>query len=145
MADSLIKIDSGSITVPVQVDDNPVVKITFNPNDKLFAERLHMFYFDVKQKLVEINTKHAELEETGTDENGMPIEINKVMQEYEDMNAWLRERIDLLLGEGTSHKIYGDTIYTGERVDVYIQLFDGLFALAAPARESKVKPYIKKK
>lgn len=145
MADSLIKIDSGAITVPVQVDDNPVVKITFNPDDQLFAKRLHAFYFDVKAKLVEMNTKQSELEETGTDENGMPLEIEKVMREYEEINMWLREKIDLLLGEGVAQKIYGDTVYTGERVDVYIQLFDGLFTLAAPARGSKVKPYIRKK
>lgn len=145
MTDNLIKIDSGSITVPVQVDDNPVVNITFNPNDDMFAKRLHKFYFDVKEKLIEMNTKQTELDESGTDENGMPMEIDAVMQEYRDMNLWLRERIDLLLGEGTSQKIYGDTIYTGERIDVYIQLFDGLFRLAAPAREAKVKPYIRKK
>lgn len=139
-----IKIDSGSITVPVQVDDNPVVEITFNPSDKLFAERLHSFYFEAKAKLIEMNEKQAENEQAEMDENGMPLEIGALMREYEEINLWLREKIDTLLGEGTAQKIYGDTVYTGERVDVYFQLFDGLFKIAGPVRAEKAKKYIKK-
>lgn len=144
---TLIKIDSGEIRVPVQVDDNPQVVVHFNPNDSVFAKRLHAFYNEVKDKLVEINMKQAEWAEQApsVDENGMPIEIDEVMAEYEAINVWLREKIDQLLGAGTAQSIYGDTIYTGERVDVYIQLFDGIFALSQPARISKANPYLRKK
>ena len=143
MADNLIKIDSGTIKIQVQIDNNPPAEIEFNPSNKLFAERLHAFYFEVKEKLVEINSKQAL--NLVSDENGMPVEIKGLMQEYEDINAWLKEKIDLLLGEGTSQKIYGDTVYMGERVDVYLQLFEGLFRIANPVREKQVKKYVKKR
>jgi len=145
MSENTIQIDSGAITIQVEMDGNPPVSISFNPNDLEFAETLHSLYFDAKEKLVEMNLKKSESAADALDENGMPLEISSLRKEYEEINLWLRAKIDALLGEGTANKIYGDTIYTGEKVDVYLQLLNGLFQVAAPARAKKVAKFVKKK
>ena len=55
---NLIQIDSGVVKIQIQVDANPPVDLEFNPNNKLFAERLHAFYYDTKAKLSEVLEKY---------------------------------------------------------------------------------------
>lgn len=138
----VIKIDSGVIIVPVQVDDNPAIDVSFNPNDKSFAETLHGLYFEAKAKIDEIN-KRPDVEPE-KDENGMPLNVESLIADYEELNQWFREKIDRLLGEGVSQSIFGDTIYSGERLDVYVQLLTGLFEVANPARKAKVQKHVRK-
>lgn len=140
-----IKIDSGIKRLQIQVDDQEPHIVSFNPNDSLFATKLHQLYFDAKSKLKEITALEEAQQAPELDENGMPINIDEAMENNRELNEWFREKIDGLFGEGTSVKIYGDTIFTGDRVQVYLDLISGVAKVVGPARAEKVTKYVKRK
>lgn len=139
-----LKITTGEKRLAVSVDGVNGREIVFNPDDVLFMERLHRFYRLAMQKAKEWEARQDEqaqkLKDTPLDENGMPVSLAAAVEPLEEMNAFMREQIDAIFGDGTAKAIFGETIYRNP--DVYLQLVEGVKPYIEPVRAAKVERYI---
>ena len=135
-----ISIDSGLKSIPISVDGKNVHELEFDTNDLLFIKKLHAIYFEAKQKVVEL--QEAEKQKPEVDENGMIVDFEQIKIQTEEINIWFKEKIDNLIGDGSSQKIFGNKIYSNP--SVYVQLINGLFEIVGLDREPKVAKYVKK-
>jgi len=144
MTDTL-NINTGEKHLAVSVDGVNGREITFNPNDVRFMEHLHRFYQLTMQKAREWEEKQAGVEEeiasVSTDKNGIPETLKPAIKPIEEMNAFMREQIDELFGEGTANAVFGDTVYRNPAV--YVQLVEGIKGYIQPVREKKTSQYVK--
>lgn len=130
-----IRIESGKRRIAI--NDDPERVITFDPQDILFAERFYAAY-------LEFETKKAAFEErlrtvgTGTlDGNGIPIDVDQGIACMKEMCVFMREKIDLLFGAGTSEMVFGDTL----SLEMIGQFLDGITPFIQRARSQKTRAY----
>jgi len=135
-----ISIDSGLKTIPISVGGKNVHELEFDTNDILFIEKLHAIYFEAKEKVKKLQA--LENEKPEVDENGMIIDFKQIKTQTEEINKWFKEKIDNLVGDGSSQKIFGNKVFSNP--SVYVQLINGLFEIAGLDREQKVAKYVKK-
>lgn len=140
-----IKLETGFKHVLVQTDNSHSHELVFNPSDVVFVEKLHKLYLDAKLKVEELEKLQEKMPEPELDENGIPVSLEVVSTKTRELNDWFRGEIDNLLGENTSQKIFGDTVYYGESFGVYVQLITKLNSFIEPVRVQKVQKYVKKK
>jgi len=142
-----IKITSNIKHLPIEMDGRNVCTISFDPNDKNFVEKMHRLYFEAKEKVEALNAliKESKSNPPKSDEQGMPLDIDPMMEQIEQINRWFRDAIDTLFGNGTAQKIYGSTVYMGEGIDVYLQLLTGIAENVEPVRQAKTQKYVRKK
>ena len=131
-----IKIDSGDLRIAITDRDEKVKgEITFNPNDTLFIQRLYVLQRDIKGKLEQFENENSQLLNEHTDEN-----FEKRFSLINDINNFIRERIDNTFGSGTSQIVFGDVV--SYDFDIYLQFIDGVIPFIQPVRAHKVNKHI---
>ena len=139
-----LHISTGEKRLAVSVDGVNGREITFNPNDILFVERLHRFYRLAMQKAREWEARQAEyaakLADVPVDDNGMPETLDTALEPLNEMNAFMREQIDLIFGEGTAKAVFGEAVYRNPAV--YVQLIEGVKPFVEAERVRVVEKYV---
>ncbi len=69
-----------------------------------------------------------------------PEDIESQFAAVEEINAFMRERIDYAFGEGASQIAFGDVV--SYDFDIYSQFIDGVKPFIEPVRAAKVAAYI---
>jgi hypothetical protein len=137
-----IQLDTGIKKVKIQVVNGVDYDLIFNPNDTLMISQLHDLYFKMVEKSKEIEKLQETFGEPELDENGVPLDINPVIQETNDFNQLVKDRIDVIFGKGTSQAIYGKTMFYSGMLHVYTDLISGLLSFAEPIRAQKVARHV---
>jgi hypothetical protein len=83
----------------------------------------------------EISSKLEEIQNT----DAAP-DIEKQFAIVQEVNAFVREKIDYAFGAGTSQKAFGDTV--SYDFDMYSQFIDGIKPFIEPVRVAKVTAYL---
>jgi len=139
-----IVINTGKVTVPVEIDGSNGVYISFNPHDVLFMEKLHRFYRRTMEKADEwdqaLPEKQKAIASVELDERGVPIKVEPMTDPVKEMNSFMRKEIDEIFGEGKSAEIFGDAVY--ENPEIYIELVDGIKPYMERVRDQKINKYI---
>ena len=135
------QIDTGSKSIVIEVDKTYKHEIKFNPHDIVFVEKLHQLYFDAKEKAKEYQA--LDIKDPVVDENGMAMDISQPVSVTKEMNNWFRGKLDELLGEGTAKALFGDTVYTPDKVGVYAKVIEAIMSQVEPVRKDKVKQFVK--
>ncbi len=130
-----IKIDAG--LVHLTINGGPAF-IEFNANDVLFAERFYdlMKVFGDKQK--EYQTRSKEIAANNKlDENGIPANMGEGLKLVHEICEFMRERVDILFGEGTSQKVFGNAYV----LEMFEQFFSGVLPFIQKSRDEKLRQY----
>lgn len=125
-----IRIDSGVKRIAINDDESRVIE--FNPSDVLFAERFYSVYGEFEKKHEEYKTKAKKLGAENVENIGEGIVLAR------EMCAFMREKIDILFGAGTSQKVFGDTL----SMAMISQFLEGMTPFFEHARSEKTKKYI---
>lgn len=121
----------------ITINDDPKRVIEFNPSDVLFIERFYAMYREFEAKQAEYEQRSKELDTVALDENGAPVNMAEGIEFLKDICGFMREKIDILFGEGTSKKAFGDTL----SLDMIGQFFEGITPFVWEERTDKVKKY----
>jgi len=137
MADSL-RLDAGVVRLAVNGDESRI--ITFNPTDVIFAEKFQRLVRNFHEKEAEFNRRSEEVEaitEVGPD--GIPLRLDENLRLAREVCEYLREQVDLLLGEGSSTILFGEHL----SMDMFGQFFDGILPYIKRSRTAKMEKYTK--
>jgi hypothetical protein len=133
-----IQIDTG--VKKIHINSGPEF-IEFNPSDVTFAEKFYRLVKDFNAKQVEYEERHNKINENaGVDANGVPVNLSDGLTLVRDFCEFTRGKIDELFGDGTSQKVFGDTL----TLNMFQQFFQGITPFIKVAREAKIAPYTKK-
>jgi hypothetical protein len=122
----------------IQINDGPEF-IEFNPSDVVFAERFYQLIKDFEIKQKEYEVRSLEIEKiTGKDENGIPNNLPEGLALIREVCEFLKEKIDVLFGKGTSKKVFGDAL----NLNMFEQFFSGITPFIQVTREEKIAQYI---
>lgn len=131
-----LQINTGEKRIAINGDPERV--IIFNPTDVAFAERFYRLIGDFQSKLIEYKTRAESIEaQNTTDENGLPVNLNERLALMNDACTYIRERIDVLFGMGTSQKAFGDAL----QLDMFTQFFEGITPFIQKSRVAKIEKY----
>lgn len=138
MVDKII-IESG--LKKIQINEGPEF-IEFNPEDIHFIE---LFYnmakeFDAKKDDYTARFESLTVGETGV-ENPYGEEMGEKIALLKEVCDFMRKQIDLVFGEGTSQKAFGDAM----TLNMFVQFIDGITPFIRPVREQKVLKYVSPK
>jgi hypothetical protein len=133
-----IRIDTG--IKKIQINDGPEF-IEFNPSDISFAERFYQLMKDFEVKQVEYQARLDKIDANKEllDANGVPANLPEGLALLREEGEFIRERIDQLFGEDTSHKVFGNALS--------LEMFESFFTQITPfiqtARAAKIIKYQK--
>lgn len=134
-----IQINTGEKRIAINGDSNNV--IIFNPTDVMFAERFYRLIGSFQKKLTQYQGEARELEKNvSQDEYGIPLNAPELLELTKSGCLFVRSEIDGLFGEGTSQKVFGDTL----SMDAFTQFFDGMSPFFQVARSDKLQKYTRK-
>jgi len=135
-----IKITTGIKRIHIIRDDDVETDISFNPGDALFAEKFYTVYKEFMQKQEEYDAKSKELDahKNEVDENGIPVNIDQGIAFLSEVCMFMRGKIDLLFGVGTSEKVFG----TAQSIDAINQFFGGITPFISKARAEKISKHV---
>lgn len=139
---NIISLDTGILTIDVQVDKSRTHTLSFNPHDVTFLQRGHQIYLDALERDKRLRKEKENFKPAPLDENGVPTNIEAGTKLILEANTWFREQIDLWLGAGTSQAIFGDVLFADEKLGVYVQLISGVMDYVKPERAQKVEQFI---
>lgn len=131
-----IKIDSGSIRLAINDDENRIIE--FNPHDVSFVENFYGLISEFEKKEIEYLERAKALDddkEAGA--YGIPQNTGKTIELIKEICAFLRDKIDSVFGEGTSQKAFGDT----NTLLMFEQFLDGVTPYIQNARTGAVEKY----
>lgn len=130
-----LQINSGIIHLTI--NGGPTF-IEFNPNDILFAEHFYLLMqeFDEKQKEYQERLKKIS-EDKSVDANGVPSNLNDGLKVVHESCNFIRSKIDVLFGDGTSQKLFGDALV----LEQFEQFFNGILPYIQNARNEKLERY----
>jgi len=135
-----LNISTGEKRISINGDTSR--EITFNPSDVIFVERFYRLIGEFQTKLTEYHSRSVELDVDQTnDANGIPVNIEARLNLVKEACAYIREKIDMLFGIGTSQTAFGDTL----SMDAIQQFFSGIVPFIQAARSEKVQRYTNKK
>jgi hypothetical protein len=131
-----IRVDSG--LKRIQVNDGPEF-IEFNPEDIVFIEAFYNMAkeFDLRKDGYTAKFESLAVGEEGTD-NPYGSEMDEKIALLREVCEFMREQIDLVFGEETSQKVFGDAM----TLNMFAQFIDGINPFISPVREKKVAKYI---
>lgn len=129
-----IKIDTG--VKRVQINDGPEY-LEFNPEDILFAEKFYQLITDFQVKQVEYQKRATAIDANKELVNGIPANVPEGLAMMREVCEFMRERIDLLFGKGTSQKVFGDTL----SIAMYGSFFTQIAPFIQNARAAKLAQY----
>lgn len=126
----------------LSINDDPNRVIEFNPSDVLFAERFYKVYRDFEAKQTEFLEKSKQLDEKSKilTPEGLPSNLEEGVEFLREVCTFMREKIDLLFGEGTSQIAFGDAL----SLEMIGQFFDGISPYVWSAREAKLEKHTMK-
>jgi hypothetical protein len=93
-----IRIDTG--VKRIQINDGPDF-IEFNPTEVNWGRKFEKLRVEVKNRLDELSLEISQIEENETN-------IEEISKLRDDVCVFVREKIDILFGTGTSQKVFGD-------------------------------------
>ncbi len=131
-----IRINNG--VKKIMINDDPQRVIEFDPQDILFAERFYTLYGEMQAKQTEFEGREKELRaQVEPDENGIPRNIGALIGHYHEICDYMREKIDLVFGPGTSQTAFGDA----RNIDMIIQFLDGMTPFVQQTRSNMLEKY----
>lgn len=137
-----LQIETGKVEIQVKRDGKEQGVISFDPSDILFAEKFYRLISEFEMKMVEYQGRSEKIDsESGVDENGIPVNFSERVELLKDVSAFMREKIDILFGEGTSQIAFGD--YVG--LDMLSQFFNGVTPFIRKTRQAKIEKYTHKR
>lgn len=132
-----IKINTGRIRLEVDCD-GVKNEISFNPNDINFVDGVYNLLSDLEKKQEDYKERIEELEkDNALDESGVPLNIQKRLAIIKEICIDLEKQIDIVFGEGTSKKAFGDALC----FEMFEQFFNGITPYIEKARADKLKKY----
>jgi hypothetical protein len=121
----------------LQINDGPEF-IQFSPDDITFAEHFYQLIQDFQTKQVEYQKRAEAIDaNTALDANGIPANVPEGLAMMHEVCDFMRERIDLLFGEGTSQKVFGDALSLG----MYESFFQQITPYIQRSRSEKIAQY----
>lgn len=137
MAES-IRIGSANV-VQLLVNDDPEKVIRFDPSDIQFIENLYDLMADFEKKEKDFMTKDRALRvNKDVDKRGVPVNFKKHIQLVKTVCAYMREKIDILFGAGTSEKAFGNSL----NIELFSQFFEGIVPYIKKERDKKVVQFL---
>jgi len=141
-----LQINTGVIKIPITRDDEAVGDFIFNPNDSVTRERFFLLFKNLDEKKIELEHKDQEIRRDKTLSKTEMIEkLNHLDIESANM---IREQIDLLFGENTSQKVFGDyrvlRVPKGVRTP-FEQFIYSVLPYFNAATKSKIEKYTNKR
>lgn len=134
-----IQINVGEKRVIINGDPNRV--IVFNPSDALFAERFYNLICEFDAKLDEYKERSREIALIkDVDERGIPLNFVENLKLMKEACTFIRDRIDVLFGPGTSQIAFGDAM----SLDMFVQFFEGITPLIQAVRKESMDKYMYK-
>jgi hypothetical protein len=131
-----LRIDTGVKRIAINDDPNNVIE--FNPSDVTFAERFYGLIKEFEDKLAEFKTRSEAIDaNTEVDINEIPVNLQDRLILMREACTFIRVKIDSLFGEGTSQKVFGDTL----NLDCFTQFFEGITPFIQTARSEKLAKY----
>ena len=118
----------------IAINDDPNNVIEFNPTDVLFVERFYAIYREFEAKQAEYDKQSKELDAAGDD---ITANMEQSITFLKEVCGFMREKIDYLFGEGTSQKVFGDSL----SLEMIAQFFEGITPFVWQARQEKVNKY----
>jgi len=134
-----IKIQTGQVRVPVEVDGKIVTELSFNPSDVCFAERFFGVYRELQALQQEFEKRDQELaQDQEADDNGVPKNAEARIALQKQVIQAMYGHVDSLFGQGTSKAIFGDLVLP----ELVAQLLEGVTPYFQRARSAKVGKYL---
>lgn len=135
-----ININSATIRLTVNNDENRVIE--FNPEDVSFVEEFYNLIQEFDDKIENYKGKDLALSKDKTvDKYGIPKSTKKRIELRRDLCEYLRHKIDLIFGEGTSNVAFGKA----NNIDMFTQFFNGIIPFVEVARDKKTAKYLEDK
>jgi hypothetical protein len=132
-----IQITTGEICLSVNGDESRVIR--FNPKDVLFAEKFYRMLGEAERKSAEYQRRAEELDASNeTDDNGLPVNIEKRLAFLRETCDTLRQMIDDVFGAGTSQTAFGDAM----DLDAFGQFLNGISPYFQKDRAAKMAAYL---
>jgi hypothetical protein len=121
----------------IQINDGPEF-IQFSPDDITFAERFYQLIQDFQVKQAEYQVRAEAIDANKeVDANGIPANVPAGLALMHEVCGFMRERIDLLFGEGTSQKVFGDAL----SLTMYESFFTQITPFIQRSRSEKLAQY----
>ncbi|HHV51798.1 MAG TPA: hypothetical protein GXX54_08930 [Clostridiales bacterium] len=134
-----MKINTGTIRIPIERDNVMVGEIEVNPEDVVFAEKFYGLINELKAKEQEYGERLKGLENSNeVDEYGFPKSAETLIKISREICEYMRKRIDDVFGLGTSDIVFGKA----NTLDMFSQFFNGLTPYVTNAREKKIGKYL---
>lgn len=131
----VLRIDTGA--KKIQINDGPEF-IEFNPTEVNWGRRYEKLRMDVKYRMEEMSAKIAELEAHEIVDDTSTIEEISALRD--SVCLFVREKIDILFGSGTSQKVFGDLMSEF----AIAQFLEGITPYIQAGRETLVAKYLPK-
>jgi hypothetical protein len=133
-----LRIDTGH--KKVQINDGPEF-IEFNPTEVNWGRRFERLRSDVKTRMDEMSAKIAGIEKRAQELNEeTPAMIEEVNNLRDEVCVFIREKIDILFGTGTSQKVFGDLMSEY----AIASFLEGIAPFIQSGREQMVTKYLPK-
>ncbi len=136
MTDLNLNLDLGIKRITINNDPDKVIE--FSPEDTRFIEKFYSVYSEILDKQNEYLERYEAMNQD-TDPNGVPVDIEAQIALVKETTVYMRDKIDFLLGPGTSKTVFGE-IYN---LDVISQFLAGLATFVKSDRNKKLDKYIK--
>ena len=135
-----LNIDTGAIRIAINDDKDRVIE--FNPQDLSFMNNFYKLLESFAAKEKEFFNRLKEIEENEElTEFGVPANFPEGMVLLEEISEYLKGQIDLVFGQGTSQKAFGDA----NTLNMFEQFFNGIAPYVQAARAGKVNKYTGKR
>jgi len=122
----------------IAINNDPTRMLVFNPSDVIFAERFYKLIGEFEAKFTEYQTKAKAIEAVAAnDANGFPVNTDERIALIKDACSYIKERIDILFGIGSSQIIFGDAM----NLDMFSEFFTGITPFIQQARSTKIAQY----
>ena len=124
--------------IQLAINDDPERVISFAPDDIMFAERFYGLLDAFREKENEYRERAGKLSENKKlDDYGIPETAPDGIALLRDVCDFMRDEIDIVFGEGTSEKAFGDV----RSLDMIEQFFKGITPYIQHARHEKTRRY----
>lgn len=127
----VLRIDTG--VKKIQINDGPEF-IEFNPTEVNWGRRYEKMRMDVKLRMDDLSAKIAEIEKS-KDPN-----VEEISKLRDEVCLFIREKIDILFGSGTSQKVFGDSMSEY----AIASFLEGITPFIQAGRETLVTKYMPK-
>jgi hypothetical protein len=131
----ILRIDAG--VKVLQINDGPDT-LKLNLSDVGFFERFTKLKGDLDAKVADYQKREAELDaEKGVDDKGLPLNISERAAYMHEACTYIRSQIDVLFGDGTSQKLFGDAL----SFEMIGQFFSGITPYIEKEKAKRISKY----